>query len=250
MKIIAIIQARMGSTRLPGKMMMDLVGKPVIEYVFDRVSFSSLISEIWLATTVDKKDDILVKWAQDNHIKYYRGDENDVLNRYYQTVTQAKADVIVRVTGDCPLADSDVIDKVIGEYLKGKYDYVSNIHPPTYPDGLDVEVFSFKALKKAWQEAKLGSEREHVTPYIWKNPKLFKIKNVVLEQDYSNYRWTLDTQEDFDFIEKIIVECKNRNSECRMAGIIEIIKLHSEWLKINKKYTRNEGYDKSLKGDK
>src|SRR3989339_129547 len=227
MKTVIIVQARMGSTRLPGKMMMSINGRPMVEYVFDRVGLSKLADEVWLATTVSGQD--------------------DVLDRYYQTAKQAEADIVARVTGDCPLADYEVIDQVIAEYKEGGYDYVSNVHPPTYPDGLDMEVFSFEALEKAWKEAKLPSEREHVTPYIWENPDKFKMKNITAGQDFSAQRWTLDTKEDFELIEKIILECDRINSKCGMAEILEILATHSEWLKINDKYGRNEGYKKSEK---
>lgn len=246
MKIVIIVQARMGSTRLPGKMMMNLAGKPVIEHVFNRVVFSTLANEIWLATTTDKNDDVLAQWAQNNNIKFYRGSEHDVLDRYYQAALQAKADVVVRVTGDCPLIDPVIMDKVIEEYINGDYDYVSNIHPPTYPDGLDTEVFSFQTLKKAWQEAKLKSEREHVTPYIWNNFKFFKLKNVTADVDYSNYRWTLDTQADFDLIENIIIECERVRNQGGIFEIIEVLEKHPNWLKINSTHIRNEGYLKSV----
>ncbi|OGH87194.1 MAG: hypothetical protein A2206_01170 [Candidatus Magasanikbacteria bacterium RIFOXYA1_FULL_40_8] len=247
MKTVIIVQARMGSTRLPGKMMMSINGRPMVEYVFDRVGLSKLADEVWLATTVSAQDDVLAQWAEKNNIHYFRGSEDDVLDRYYQTAKQAEADIVARVTGDCPLADYEVIDQVIAEYKEGGYDYVSNVHPPTYPDGLDMEVFSFEALEKAWKEAKLPSEREHVTPYIWENPDKFKMKNITAGQDFSAQRWTLDTKEDFELIEKIILECDRINSKCGMAEILEILATHSEWLKINDKYGRNEGYKKSEK---
>ena len=206
MKVIAIVQARMGSTRLPGKMTKEILGKPIVEYVFDRVRPSKRLTEIWLATTTDTSDDVLAEWAKNHGVKCYRGSMNDVLDRYYQTAKLAEADVVVRITGDCPLADCQVIDCVINEYLTEypKFDYVCNTQPPTFPDGLDTEVVSFVALEKAWQEARLSSEREHVTPYIWKHPEIFKIKNIFNDVDLSGLRWTLDTEEDFAFILLII----------------------------------------------
>ncbi|MBI5221600.1 MAG: glycosyltransferase family protein, partial [Candidatus Magasanikbacteria bacterium] len=169
MKTVAIIQARMGSTRLPGKSLMNIDGRPIINYVFDRVSNSVLIDEVWLATTTNAEDNVLERWAQDQNIKYFRGSSDDVLDRYYQTALLSGANTVIRITGDCPLVDPRVIDMVLGEYQKGGFDYVCNTQPPTFPDGLDVEVFSFVSLEKTWKEAKLKSEREHVTPYIWKN---------------------------------------------------------------------------------
>lgn len=249
-KIIAIVQARMGATRLPGKMLMKLGPKSAVAHVIERVKLSKYINEVWLATTTNSKDGDLVKWAEENNVLCHRGSEDDVLDRYYQTALRAKADIIVRVTGDCPLSDYEVIDKVIKEYKEGDFDYVSNVHPPTYPDGLDTEVFSFGSLEKAWKEASLKSEREHVTPYIWKNPEIFKMKNVENEEDLSEQRWTLDTQEDFDFIEKIILECGKKSSECKMKEVLEIIASNPQWKEINSMYKRNEGYAKSLEEDK
>lgn len=249
MKVVIIVQARMGSTRLPGKMMKEVAGKPMIQYVFDRAKISKLTDEVWLATTESTSDDILADWAEKNNIFYFRGSENDVLDRYYQTAKKAKADVVVRVTGDCPLLDSDVVDKVIQEYKEGGYDYVSNIHPPTYPDGLDTEVFSFESLERAWKEASLQSEREHVTPYIWKNPDKFKMKNVANDIDYSAERWTLDTKEDYEFLKNVIEECEKKGKICRMQEVLEIIKDNPDWKGINSMFERNEGYAKSVKED-
>lgn len=242
----AIIQARMGSTRLPGKMLMDIVGKPVIQHVCERLKKAKMIDEIWLATANDKINDRLAKWAFKNKIPCFRGSENDVLDRYYQTALKADADVVVRITGDCPLLDFMIVDRIIREFKKGDYDYVCNTLPPTYPDGLDVEVFSFSALKKAWKEAKLKSEREHVTIYIKKHPELFKIKNISNEADLSHYRWTLDTKEDLDLIRLIAGECQKKKEFCGLKEILKITNEHPDWLKINQHYQRNEGYAKSL----
>ncbi len=249
MKIVAIIQARMGSTRLPGKTMMKILGKPIIQHVIDRVKKSRLINKVWLITTVNKEDDALVKWAENNYVKYYRGGVEDVLDSYYQTALLAGADAVVRITGDCPLIDSKIIDKVVVEYLKGNADYVCNRRPPTFPDGLDTEIFSLAALKKDWTEARLKSDREHVTTYVWRHPNLFKLKSITHSPDLSKHRWTLDTKKDFSFIKKIICECAKRNLEGNTEDILNIIKDHPEWLKINKGQLRNEGYLKSLKQD-
>ena len=211
MKIVAIIQARMGSTRLPGKMMMDIAGKPAIENVWDRVRLSKHLDEIWLATSVDSQDDVLAQWAEDKSVLCYRGSENDVLDRFYQVAVKSHTDVVVRLTGDCPLHDSNTIDKVIDLYGDGtRYDYVSNVVPPTYPDGLDVEVFSFDVLADAWHNARLKSEREHVTPYIRSHAKPARIGNLLNDVDLSMYRWTLDTKEDLKLIRLIASECLDK----------------------------------------
>lgn len=249
MKVVAIIQARMGSSRLPGKMLMNVEGKPIIEHVFERIKEASTIDEFWLATTTSAKDNLLAEWAKQNNILIYRGSEEDVLDRYYHAAFKAKAEVIVRITGDCPLHDSKIIDNVVESYLSKDVDYVCNVIPPTYPDGLDVEIFSFKALEKAWKEAVLKSEREHVTPYIWKNSSLFRLGSVVNNEDFSSYRLTLDTLEDLDLINKIFGELKKQEIFGDMNDILKILRQHPEWIEINSKHKRNEGYDKSVKDD-
>ena len=264
----------MGATRLPGKMMKDIAGQPVIAHVFRRARLSKRARDIWLATTTSPADDILAEWAEEGGIKCYRGSENDVLDRYYQAAKLAKAEVIVRVTGDCPLIDANVIDAVVDKFFSEKYDYASNIHPPTFPDGLDTEVVSFAALERAWQEAKLPSEREHVMPYIWKHPELFKMSNVKcpsyapasprlrraskasagrqmssVDTDLSRYRWTLDTPEDLIFLRRVIEACQERGHECGLSEILEIVDEHPDWQAINAARQRNEGYNKSVAED-
>lgn len=250
MNTIAIIQARMGSTRLPGKMMIDLVGKPVVAHVIERVRQSKLLSDVVLATTTDPSDDILATWAEKNNISCFRGSVTDVLDRYYQAAREYRADCVVRVTGDCPLADTSVIDAVIEKYVNDGVDYTSNVHPPTFPDGLDIEVFSFAALERAWQEAKLPSEREHVTPYIWKHPELFVITNHELRIeddafDLSSHRWTLDTPEDLEFLRRVMAVCDTTTFLSTLGCIGE----HPEWQTINAMHGRNEGYIKSVSKD-
>lgn len=251
MKTVAIIQARMGSTRLPGKMTKLIAGRLVISYVFERAKVAKELDEVWLATTLDSSDDVLAAWANKNHVLCFRGSVNDVLDRYYQTALKAKADSIVRLTGDCPLLDPKVIDRVVLEY-KNKAEqcaYVSNIHPPTYPDGLDVEVFSFSALEKASHEAKLQSEREHVTPYIWKNPNIFSAHNVLNTIDLSSERWTLDTREDFELINKILEELIATKSDFSYLSTLAVLNTHPEWRALNADSVRNAGYQKSIQSD-
>jgi spore coat polysaccharide biosynthesis protein SpsF len=206
--IAAIIQARMGSTRLPGKVMKNIRGKPVLWHVVLRVSQSACIDKIIVATTTEPDDDIIKEFCDAEKIPVFRGSKNDVLDRYYQCALQFKADVIVRITADCPLHDAKVIDRVIHEYTRGGYDYVTNTFEYTYPDGLDVEVFSINVLESAWKNANLDSEREHVTPYI-RNNLTTKSKNVTAVTKYPLYRLTLDTPEDYIFITKIFESLDN-----------------------------------------
>ena len=248
MNIIAIIQARMGSKRLPGKMLKEIKGKPLVFYVLNQVKKSKLIDGIVLATTDTDKDRVLLETVEKIGFKTFAGDENDVLDRYYQSAKSFKGDIIVRVTGDCPLIDPRIIDKVIQRYNETGCDYASNVDPPTFPDGLDVEVFSFKVLENAWKEAKLSSEREHVTPYIYKNKDKFITINVENDSNLSKMRWTIDEKEDFLFLKMILDKLGNK--EINMKNILDVLEKFPELSKINVKFKRNEGYQKSLREDK
>ncbi len=205
MKIGAIIQARMGSTRLPAKVMKRLQGKTVLEHVIARVRQSKLIDEIVIATTTHNRDLAIQAEALKCNVKAFRGSEDDVLSRYYFAAQKHNLDIIVRITSDCPLIDPFVLDEIIDFYLKNNYDIVSNagsdLSTRTYPRGLDTEVFSFKVLQQAFNNAKEKYQREHVTPYIYEmSNKRYYYKNDV---DYSKYRWTLDTAEDFKLVSEV-----------------------------------------------
>lgn len=205
MKVVCIIQTRVGSTRLPGKVLMDIAGKTAVEQVVDRIKRAMGIDEVIIATTELPKDDAVVEEAKRLGVKFSRGSEEDVLSRYYYAAKENNSDVVVRITSDCPLIDSKVSSDIIEFFLNNieKYDYVSNTLERTYPRGIDTEVFTFKALEKAFAEASSKREREHVTPYIWDNVKLFRIYQFKNPIDYSDYRWTLDTSEDLELIRKI-----------------------------------------------
>ena len=203
MKILGIIQARIGSTRLPNKVLLDLEGKSVLEHVILRLSRSKLISEVVVATTIKKQDLAIVRLCANRDFSVFCGSENDVLDRFYQVAKLFEPDHIVRITADCPLMDREIIDKVIQKHLAEDTDYTANILEATFPDGEDVEVFKFKTLIKAWRNASLSSEREHVTPYIRKHQELFKQANLVSLENLSTKRWTLDNKEDYEFIREI-----------------------------------------------
>jgi spore coat polysaccharide biosynthesis protein SpsF (cytidylyltransferase family) len=232
----------MGSSRLPWKVLMDLHGKPVLWHVISRVSRAAYLDKTIVATTIKTEDDAIADFCNRETIPVFRGSENDVLDRYYQCAKSYNISDIVRVTADCPMHDPHVIDYVVEEYLKGGYDYVTNTLEYTYPDGLDVEVFSFHSLEKAWKNAKLGSEREHVTPYIRNSPSMKK-KNVYAPKKYPFYRFTLDYNEDFRFISSIFTGLKTDS-----FGLEEILKYlddHPDLLTINQHIASNEGYFKS-----
>ena len=245
----AIIQARINSTRLPKKVVEKIGEKTVLEHVIDRVKRIKNCDKVILATTQKKEDDLLERIAKKLDIHIFRGSEEDVLDRYYQAARLFKIDPIVRITADCPFLDHKIAEKVIDSYLKGDYDYVSNVFPPTFPDGLDVEVFSFKTLEKNWQEAKLLSEREHITSYIIKHPKMFKIGNVVSNKDFNYLRFTVDEKDDLTLIRKVYKELCNQNPFFGLKEIIELFERKPELIKINQHINRNEGYLKSIKKD-
>lgn len=248
--IVAIIQARTGSTRLPGKVLVDIGGKTLLEHVVDRVRHSRLIEKIVIATTTRDRDQVVVDMARGWGLEVYRGSEEDVLDRFYQAARTYGAETIVRVTPDCPLIDPHVIDKVIQRYLKGDCDYAANTLKCTYPDGLDVEVFSRMALEKAWNEAKWSSEREHVTPYIKKNPGKFRCANVENDVDIHHLRWTVDEKKDLDFVREVYNCLYHEGRIFYMEDILELLSQHPGLKEINVVIASNEGYAKSLKEDK
>lgn len=234
-RVVIILQARMGATRLPGKPLKTVFGRPLLSYQIERLRRVQLADEIIIATTTESQDDQIVQFCKDENIAYFRGSPLDVLNRYLQAAKSAKADVIVRVTGDCPLIDPEVTDNVIQFYMdhQPKYDYVSNSLERTYPRGLDTEIFSMALLEEAAAKAKLPSEREHVTVYFYTHPERFSLKNVGNPVDLSKYRWTVDTTEDFELVEKILGELHPVNPDFRMNDILDLLKLHPEWNLIN-----------------
>jgi spore coat polysaccharide biosynthesis protein SpsF (cytidylyltransferase family) len=243
----AIIQLRMSSSRLPGKVMLLINNKPLLWYVYQRVKRVKNIHRVFLATSTDKADDVLAAYCYQEQIPLYRGDLEDVLDRYYQLAKQEKMRNIIRITADCPLIDYALIDEMITYYVRSKnrIDYLSNIDPPTFPDGLDCEIFSFAALKTAWEKAKLKHEREHVTVYLRKHPEKFKLYNYSSKQDYSYLRWTVDEKEDFELI-KGIYEHFNYSINIKMDDIIKYLDHNRALIEYNKKHTRNAGYKEIL----
>ena len=208
-KIIGVTQARVGSTRLPEKILKTVNGASLLSIHLNRILQSKQITKLIVATTNEEGVDLILSICKECNVDYYQGSLNDVLDRFYQTVLPENPDWVVRLTSDCPLIDANVIDDIIQSAILNNFDYTSNTLNPTYPDGIDVEVFKFSALQKAFNEAKLSSEREHVTSYIWKNSDfkggtLFKAFSYENETDFSSIRLTVDTIEDFEVIEKLI----------------------------------------------
>jgi len=250
MKVAAIIQARMGSTRLPGKVMEEIAGKPMLRHIIDRLKRAELIHSIVVATTATEIDKPIVKVAEEAGTGSYTGSEEDVLDRYYRAAKEFAVDAIVRITADCPLVDPRLLDRVIQRYLKGDCDYAANTLKRTYPDGLDVEVFSCAALERAWKEARMASEREHVTPYIWKNPEKFKLANVENNVDLSDLRWSVDEKEDLEFICQVYKHLYKEGHIFYMWDVLKLLEKYPDLKQINQGIVINEGYTKSLQGDK
>lgn len=239
MKIVAIVQARMGSTRLPGKVMQPIGKKPMIGLLLERLSKSKKIDQIILATSVDSRNDPLAAYVESIGYTSFRGSENHVLERYYQAAKGANADIVLRITGDCPVIDPELVDVVIENFLSSGADYGSNISPPTFPDGLDTEIFSFEALATAYREAQTEREFEHVTPYLRENSK-FKKYSLNNEEDFSNRRWTVDEPKDFEVITKVF-EFFHPRIDFRWRDIIDLQKTKPEIFSINDHLLRNEG---------
>jgi glutamate-1-semialdehyde 2,1-aminomutase len=237
--ITAIIQARMNSTRFPGKVMKKINNLPLIDILIKRLINSRKIEKIVVATTKSESDDLLVNHVKNLGYNIFRGSEDDVLDRYYQTAKAFHSDIIIRITADCPLIDPWLVDKIIEEYANLKVDYLSNTLDPTFPDGLDIEVFSFKVLEDAWHMAKPGYSREHVTPFI-KESKKFKCLNYSNKIDFSKERWTVDEPEDYIVIKNIVEHFAPR-LDFKWEEIIKLKEIKPELFEHNKKFTRNIG---------
>jgi len=251
MNVVAIAQARMSSRRLPGKVMREVMGKPLLWYFVERLKGSQLIDKIVIATTGKAKDEPILKLAEELDVSSFAGSEDDVLDRYYQAAKMYNAAPIVRVTADCPLIDPELVDRIIGYYLENedKIDYARN--GLSYPDGIvETEVFSFTALEKTWREARLTSEREHVTPYIWNNAEIFRIATLENEEDLSDMRITVDDEKDFQVVTEIFKNLYSKGEVFHLKDILGFLKKNPELLELNKSTVRNEGYQKSLSQDR
>lgn len=251
MNILAITQARIGSTRLPAKILKEINGTTLLEIHLHRIQKSKSISKLKVATTKELETYKIIKITERLGIETYQGSIDDVLDRFYQTAKPESPDYVVRLTSDCPLIDPNVIDMVIKECIRTNSDYASNVLLPTFPDGMDVEVFKFSALEKAFKEATLTSDREHVTPYIWRNStqrggSLFTSINVGNVTDTSEYRITVDTQDDFLLVENLI---NNLGIDRPFEDYVKYMNSHQSVKQINQQYARNEGYEKSLLKD-
>lgn len=250
MDYLALIQARCGATRLPNKILLDLEGKTVLERVVERVKKSKRISEIMVVTTINVEDIAVVQLCSNKAIRIFCGSSDDVLDRFYQAAKLLRPKNIIRITADCPMMDPEIIDLVIDSHEKSGADYTSNTIKELFPDGEDVEVFTYSALETAWQKAALPSEREHVTPYLKKESSLFKLESVESETNYSTYRWTLDEPRDYEFIKRIYKDLYPLDPLFGIKMILKHLHQNPTLKNINHQIVRNEGLLKSLADDK
>ncbi len=250
--VVAIVQARMSSERLPGKVLSDISGRSMLWHVVNRLHSVRNLDKVVLATSTDPSDDILVRWAADAGVLLYRGSLDDVLARYHGAALAHGADTVVRVTADCPMIDPLLVERVIEDFLCRRssgedVDYIGL--DSSFPDGLDTEVFSVEALERAFIEASLPSEREHVTPYIWKNTSAFNVRSMSHSEDLSHMRWTVDDARDLEFVRRIFAGFACPLRIFYFEEVLKFISANTGLLKINSSTMRNEGYSKSLTRD-
>jgi spore coat polysaccharide biosynthesis protein SpsF len=248
--ILAILQARFSSSRLPGKVLLPILGRPMLALQIERLRRSARIDRLILATSLDKSDDGVEAFAKAEGVECFRGNLDDVLDRFYQAAKPHKPDHVVRLTGDSPLTDAALIDDIIREHLEQGNDYTTNAVEPTYPDGLDAEVFRFACLEEAWREAKLPSQREHVTPFINRQPDRYRIAHYKREPDLSALRWTVDEPADYELVRIIYGELYPAKPAFATADILALLERRPELRDLNTTHKRNEGYEKSLQAEK
>lgn len=244
MNVVCIMQTRTGSTRLPNKVLKKICGKTVLEHDIDRLKKATTIDKIVVATTTLEQDNIVVEIAQKSSVGYFKGSKDDVLSRYYYAAKENNADVVIRVTSDCPLIDPKIIDDMMLKFVelrkKENIDYLSNKIKMTYPRGLDVEIFTFEALERCFKEGLKPYEREHVTPYIYLNPNKFNFENYENDKDYSELRWTLDTEEDLKLIETIYNNLYGENKLFYFEDVLRFVLDNPEISKINEHVRQKE----------
>lgn len=244
MKVVAIIQARMGSTRLPNKVLAGLAGEPMLARVVRRLLRAQRLDEVLVATTVEPADQPICDLCTARGWLCFRGSAEDVLDRYYRAAEQRQADVVVRITSDCPLIDPGVVDHVVEHFLRRQpgLDYVSNIpiDGRTFPRGLDTEVVSFQALERSWHEVEKMSRREHVTWEIRKYPERFRVESVSNDVDYSAMRWTVDTPEDLEFVSHIIEHFGH--DDFSWLEVLALLEQHTDWLEINRQIEQKDAW--------
>lgn len=251
MKIVTVIQARRGSTRLPDKVMMPVQGKTLLAQMVNRVQAAELAGTVIVATTTDPADDAIEDICRENGFLCFRGHGTDLLDRHYQAAKPWNPDAVIKIPSDCPLIDPAVIDRVIRFFTdhRSSYDFVSNLHPASYPDGNDVEIMTWKAIETAWEKAERPMEREHTTPYIWENKDLFRIGNITWETglDYSmSHRFTIDYPEDYTFIRRVYDELYPAHPLFTLRDILTLLEKKPDIYEINAKFAGVNWYRNHL----
>lgn len=244
--IIAVIQARMGSTRLPGKVLLPILGRPMLALQIERVKQAKLVDQVILATSGHPSDGPLQQFAQEHGIACVRGAVDDVLDRYYQAAKRAQAEHIVRLTGDCPLSDPALIDEIVRTHVRAQNDYTSNVHPPTYPDGFDVEVMTMKALQEAWTNADKASEREHVTSYFRRDLPHLQRGNVTCDTNLSHLRLTVDEQPDYEVVKTVFERMVSEGSHFSFRDVVHLLNDDPSLVERNAGLERNAGFRASI----
>jgi spore coat polysaccharide biosynthesis protein SpsF len=250
MKTIAIIQARMGSNRLPGKVLKSILGRPMLWHIVERVRTVPSIAEVVVAVPDNPANEVLRRFCADNQIALFAGNETDVLDRYYRAAQQFKADPIIRITADCPLADPQLIERLIQRYESGGYDHIGVasgagaqlIHKGRFPDGLDAECLSFSALDRAWHEATDPRDREHVTRYIWNNKELFRCGELTADLVYPKLRLTVDHLEDFELVTKIYESLYKEGRPFEFSDVMKFLEKNPGLVDLNRKWTEADNY--------
>lgn len=240
--IIVVLQARASSSRLPGKVLKPILGKPMLHHQIERIQRARMPAHLILATSRNPDDDAVANIGHNAGVDVYRGSLGDVLDRFYHAAEPFAPSHVVRLTGDCPLADPSIIDAVTRFAVEGEYDYASNTIRPTFPDGLDVEVATFQALQAAWKEATTKSDREHVMPFLHRQPDRFRLGNYENTQDLSALRWTVDEPADFTFVESIYEALYPANPAFDSAAVLSHLGKNPALASLNSGFVRNEGF--------
>jgi len=247
--ILGILQARVSSSRLPGKVLKPILGKPMLLRQIERLRRIKNLDGLLVATSVEVSDDPIEVLCRENNIGCFRGSLEDVLDRFYQAAKKYEPAHIVRFTGDCPLIDPEVVERLVALHLQGAFDYTSLTKPPTFPDGLDAEIFRYSVLERTWCEAILPSYREHVTPYIYREPSNFILGNLANMVNLAHLRWTVDNQEDMELVVKIYEALHTKKPNFLLEDILDFLVDNPYLCALNVKYKRNEGLIRSLKQD-
>lgn len=248
-KVLGILQARVGSSRLPGKVLMPILGTPMLRHQIDRVRRARSMDAFLVATSTDPDDDAIAALCAEADVDCFRGSLDDVLDRFYRAALPFQPQHVVRMTGDCPLIDPDVIDRLVAFYLAGDFDHAGNAVVPTFPDGLDAEVLRFAILEHAWRHASLPSQREHVTLFVHRSPDRFRVGSYQNDIDLSHLRWTVDEPEDFELIRRIYEALYPHNPAFTTADVLALLSRQPDLVDLNRGIRRNEGLERSLERD-